>query len=367
MGGKGGSSTPSINYGALSSALNNLEVKPSPYEQSLANIANQYWSMTSPVRGYMLEDFNNFLRPPGYTTTSTQANNSPTSSSGTSTIPTYNDIYKNVNELYTAAAPTGVGRNNWDFNYAPGQRDYMIDMGYDPFAAKNMQEVSALPLENGVPVGLDQFVKNKSQSIFNDQVAKALENKQSSGTTATTQPSSGLTSSSLYNPYNLPGYAPLYQLARTGLESQYNPARENIMASTPRGGALYENLAGLEMSRAQQAGELPATIAAPLISDIYNKAYGVAFQSPQTSIAGLSAANQGLSSRTGAAYGLAGSMYGANSAAAMQQAAMNQQATMGLGAGLGNLAGMGLKAANTGGKSSAAIPAMAATSVAAII
>jgi hypothetical protein len=156
--------------------------------------------------------------------------------------------------------------------------------------------------------------------------------------TTTSSTPAGFTSSGLYNPYNLPGYAPLYQLARTGPESQYNPARQSIMESTPRGGGLYENLANLEMSRAQQAGSLPATIAAPLIQDIYNKAYGVAFNAPQTSIAGLGGAMSGYNQ-----------LQGLSASGALQQAALANQNSLASSSGLGSLAALGL--GGLGGKS----------------
>ena len=57
-GGKGGSG------GGGGSTIN---VQPSPYEKQMAQMAQEYYQQTGPLRGYMLSDFQNFLRPPGVT------------------------------------------------------------------------------------------------------------------------------------------------------------------------------------------------------------------------------------------------------------------------------------------------------------
>lgn len=155
-----------------------------------------------------------------------------------------------------------------------------------------------------------------------------------------------------YNPYNLPAFAPLYQLARSGVESQYNNARQNIMGSTPRGGALINQLANLENQRAQQAGSLPATVASPIIQNLYNTGLGYASGAVPVALAGVGAANQGYRSsyntELAGNYQLAGQQMQAQAAADL--AAMNaaNSESAGLGRGLGSLMGMGLK--GLGGK-----------------
>ena len=70
------------------------------------------------------------------------------------------------------------------------------------------------------------------------------------------------------------------------LEDQYGVAQESILSTLPEGGVLEESLANLETERAQGLGDLAAQIAL----DEYNKAYGVATGSPQTSMSGYTSA-----------------------------------------------------------------------------
>jgi hypothetical protein len=313
----------------------------------MAQMAQELYGRTNPLRWNMIYDLENFIRP-GQASTYLGNNQysfpqgtggggvstiNPTSpAASTTAMPSYGDIRNALDKL---ASPSEYSQS-WP----------MLSQYVDPRPLQN--EVWDM-LSGSGNIAIDQLSKvpefktwadNKAAELSITAMQKAIPQGGTSGTTnqQSTAPA-GFTSSGLYNPYNLPGYAPLYQLARTGLESQYNPARQSIMESTPRGGALYENLANLEMSRAQQAGSLPATIAAPLISDLYNKAYGVAFNSPQQSMAGLGAATSSYNQ-----------LQGLTAQGQMQQAALANQNSLAGSAGLGSLAALGL--GGLGGKGS---------------
>lgn len=131
-----------------------------------------------------------------------------------------------------------------------------------------------------------------------------------------------------FEPTEHPLYEPMYRTGRSGLESQYGAAREAIMSQLPKGGQLNEALVNLEMDRAQAIGGLEDQIAQSIVQDMINKSYGVAFQSPQTSVAGLSAAAGPYASR-----------YGADIYSQIQAQQMQNQLFAGLGSGLGNLGG----------------------------
>lgn len=115
-------------------------------------------------------------------------------------------------------------------------------------------------------------------------------------------------------------YSPVYGAGKGAIESQYGTARENIIGSTPRGGAQTQALSNLEFARAGDLGDLTANLS----QDAYNKAYGVAFQTPQTSLAGM---------------GSAGSTYGARQAALMNSQSNSKAGKAGMlgqfGQGLG--------------------------------
>lgn len=104
-----------------------------------------------------------------------------------------------------------------------------------------------------------------------------------------------------YNPKTDPRFAPMYDTAKYGAEKQYGVARENILANTPRGGGQVDALSGLESDRAAQVGQISNVITTNLINDLLAKTYGVAFNAPQQSMAGLGAAGASYAGRYGAA------------------------------------------------------------------
>jgi len=90
--------------------------------------------------------------------------------------------------------------------------------------------------------------------------------------------------------------------ARGPIEEQYGTAKENVLSTIPEGGSLYEALGNVETGRAQGLQDLISQY----LMDQLNKMYGVAFQAPQTSIAGLQGVmNLGASAGAGAAQGAA--------------------------------------------------------------
>jgi len=75
----------------------------------------------------------------------------------------------------------------------------------------------------------------------------------------------------------------MFSAARGPVEDQYGRARENIIATNPMGGRMFEGLADIETEKAGTLGGMSANY----LSDFLNKAYGAAWQVPQTSMAGL--------------------------------------------------------------------------------
>jgi len=121
-------------------------------------------------------------------------------------------------------------------------------------------------------------------------------------------------------------YAPTYAAAKTGLEDQYALAKQNVMGSTPAGGALTSALANVEAGRASDVGSLPATISASLTQDLMDKIYGTSTGSAATSTSALGTAGNAYASQYASALGAQTS---ANQ--------MENQSMMGLGQGLGTL------------------------------
>jgi hypothetical protein len=148
------------------------------------------------------------------------------------------------------------------------------------------------------------------------------------GTGAATGGGGGANQQGRYDPTELPTYAPLFGLQKQSLESQYQQAKKNIMGQVPRGGNLAGSLGNLEMNRAATMGALPAELSGGILGDMLNKAYGVAFQTPTTTLSGL---------------GAAAGTYGNRQAAAMAQSAANQQSSYdllgGIGQGIGKAVG----------------------------
>jgi hypothetical protein len=114
------------------------------------------------------------------------------------------------------------------------------------------------------------------------------------------------------DPSKSPTFAPLYANARAGIESQYNVARENVLGNTPRGGAQVSALTGLESDRAGNIGNAQNAIESNIFNDILQKTYGVAFNAPQQSMAGLGQAGSSYANRFGAANQAYSSQYGTN-------------------------------------------------------
>ena len=111
-----------------------------------------------------------------------------------------------------------------------------------------------------------------------------------------------------YNLSELPMYGP----GKSAIESQYQNAFDNILANLPAGGQIGNAMADLERNRAADYGQLVGNIQ----SDLLNKAYGVANQSPITTFGGLQGSQYGLQG--------AGNTYtGIGNTLAQQQAAQN--------------------------------------------
>lgn len=126
-----------------------------------------------------------------------------------------------------------------------------------------------------------------------------------------------------------PTTSPMWDPLKSNVESQFSTARNNIMSNVPAGGALLENLADTETSKANTLSGL----AGNMIQDMYNKAYGTAMNSSGQALSG---------------YGQAGQLYNQSYTGNAQ----NQMANVaglgglmnigsGLGSGLGALGSLG--------------------------
>ena len=131
-----------------------------------------------------------------------------------------------------------------------------------------------------------------------------------------------------FDPAKSPLYGPMYSNMRSGLEGQYNVAKENILANTPRGGGQIDALAGLESDRAGGIGNAQNALYGNIFNDILSKTYGVAFGAPQQSMAGFGQAGNSFASR-----------YGAANAAYTGQQANWMNLAGGMGKGLGTMVG----------------------------
>ncbi len=103
-----------------------------------------------------------------------------------------------------------------------------------------------------------------------------------------------------------PTASPMYAPIKSSTEQQYGTARDKIMETLPVGGALSESLADLESNKANTMSSLISQ----LVLDEYNKAYGIASGSPQTSQSGISSA---LAGNTGLLSALTGQTQAGNS------------------------------------------------------
>ncbi len=150
-----------------------------------------------------------------------------------------------------------------------------------------------------------------------------------------------------FNVSNLPGYAANYQLAREGVEGGYNTARDNLLSTIPRGGALYGQLGALENNRAKTLSNTQAQLTGQYAQDMFNKANTLGFTTaPAVALQGLGI--NAADTRSGMNSQLAAYMQSQQIAA--QQQAAGQSGKGSLGAGLGSLLGMAM-APMTGGTS----------------
>ena len=264
----------------------NITPTPSPYEESLARIANQTYDTTDPLRSKFISDWMGFLNP----TKTLKSGATPTM------VPQYGTVGGSSGGISGYRTPSGT-----------------IIAADAPNIVDNMW----------LPPGENSFVP-----ITPINIPGTTGNSQITGYTPQYSESDYVTQQ--YNPANLPGYTPMYDISRRGLESQYNTAVQNAIASTPRGGAMGDALNKLNLARAESVGGLPGQISSGLISDQLNKAYGAAFNAPAVAISGLGAANQGYTSTQNSMIN-----------SAMQQQALAQSQSNTKNSGLGTL-GLGV-------------------------
>lgn len=288
MGGKGGGDTPTVTQPT---------VTPSPYETQLASIASGIYGSTDPLRSTMIKSWMDFLNP----TPTLRAGAQPTmipqysSTPGTAATP----------QMYQDASGILYGANN--VTKDDNGLYFTNPIGYDPYdSMAGSIRVNPYEMPSDGTTGSQQITGYTAQYAPSDYVTQQ------------------------FNPANLPGYNPTYDISRRGVEAQYNTAVQQAIGGTPRGGAMSDALNKLNLARAESVGQLPGQISSSLIQDQLNKAYGAAFNAPSQAISGLSAANQGYVSTQN-------SMINAQ----MQANALAQQQQNSKGSGLGVL-GSGL-------------------------
>lgn len=182
------------------------------------------------------------------------------------------------------------------------------------------------------PSPYEQYMANIAHSLWKS--SKPIRSEMIGGWMDFLNPKEGTE----FNAASLPGYTPMYDVARRGLESQYSTARNQAIAGTPRGGAMSDALAQIEKGRAESVGQLPGQISSGLINDQMNKAYGAAFNlAPTQALGGLGAANQGY---TATQNSLINAQMQQNAIDAQSQQANQGKSGLGmLGSGLGTVVG----------------------------
>lgn len=293
-------------------------VTPSPYQNQLASMAQNIYGETQPLRKYYLESWLKFLNPTGAAAVSSGLDY-PSGSVGSTALPS----------AYNTQGSTPYAGTATQGGVVPSGANFFIDPSTGQvYGGSSVQEVPGVqgayqvwnPASN-----LNVQVNPVSSYVGNPETPQGQQQGSSNpGGSTGSQPNQSL--SGLYNPAYLPGYTPMYEIGRRGLESQYNTALQQTISGTPRGGALSEAINRLNLGRAESVGSLPGQISSQLIQDMLNKSYGAAFQAPQQSIGALSSASNAYTSTQNAMIN-----------AAMQANALNQSASMQGKSGLGSL------------------------------
>lgn len=145
-----------------------------------------------------------------------------------------------------------------------------------------------------------------------------------------------------FDPRSVPGYDALFRMTREGIGSQYDLARDAILANTPRGGGQIQGLTNMEIARAKDVSGSQNALTASIIDQLMT--------SGQSAVSGGTTGSlQGLSS--------AGAMASQRQAAALQAQSQtnagkkNAGTALGLGAAMLMTGGMAAPAAAGGGAS----------------
>lgn len=94
-----------------------------------------------------------------------------------------------------------------------------------------------------------------------------------------------------YNLQSYPGFSSAYDTLRGTMEGQYNQAKENILASNARGGALTDALANLEYQRARNTGLGTSQLTSSILDKLWSGANSLATgEAAKTGLSALSSA-----------------------------------------------------------------------------
>lgn len=85
--------------------------------------------------------------------------------------------------------------------------------------------------------------------------------------------------------------SPMFAPGKAAVEESYKSARDNVLANMPAGGAMQSALVDLEGQRARGMTDVYGKIQ----QDMFDKAYGAGYGTPQASISGANASAGNLS------------------------------------------------------------------------
>jgi hypothetical protein len=210
------------------------------YQDTMANIANQMYSQTTPMRQSIINQLTAFV-------------GGGVAGGGTGSNSDY------LTSLYNTAKQGG-GPTQLYQNPFTGELSTMQGWAYDGTEGGNATQY--------VPVSIGGMNSDALDRLYQAAMANT-----------------GLSSSSGSGSI-IDALSPVYQAGKKASENQYKVARDAIMANVPMGGGYASAMSDLEANRADSLLNLESTIA----NDLYNKAYGLATGTPQTSASMLGSA-----------------------------------------------------------------------------
>ena len=165
------------------------------------------------------------------------------------------------------------------YNQTNPMRENIIGRGMDFLDVPQGGQQARPPQQIQLPMTLTEKIKQHGQTITIPGVQGGMEDQAQDA-----------------NPFRVdPSASPLYAPGKYSIERQFQNAEDEIMSSLPQGGALLEMLAKAQTDKAGALTGLEADIS----QDFFDKIYGLASGTPQTSISGIGGASSILSGIAG--------------------------------------------------------------------